>query len=166
MDALTSLYSELAEPLARYAMSFIKDSALAEDIVSETFLRATKHCIAYNELPARAWFYKVARNIALDMIRKKRNIEYGEIPDAIDNSRDINPEISALHTERMEMLSKSLSRLSEPYRSVLMLKEYNNLTYAEIASIIGVSLDNVKVILFRGRQKLKNLYRRDYNNEM
>ncbi|KNY25968.1 sigma factor [Pseudobacteroides cellulosolvens] len=58
MDALTSLYSELAEPLTRYAMTFIRDISLVEDIVSETFLRATKHCIANNELPARLGFIK------------------------------------------------------------------------------------------------------------
>ncbi len=166
MDALTSLYSELAEPLTRYAMTFIRDVSLAEDIVSETFLRTTKHCIANNELPARAWLYKVTRNIALDIIRKKSNIEYGEVPETVDDSCDVNPEISLLNAERMDTLAHSLSKLPEPYRSVLMLKEYNNLTYAEIACIIGVSLDNVKVLLFRGRQKLKNLYRRDYYNEM
>ncbi|WP_036944222.1 RNA polymerase sigma factor [Pseudobacteroides cellulosolvens] len=166
MDALTSLYSELAEPLTRYAMTFIRDISLVEDIVSETFLRATKHCIANNELPARAWFYKVTRNIALDIIRKNSNIDYGEVPETVDDSCDVNPEISVLNAERMDILTNSLSKLPEPYKSVLMLKEYGNLTYAEIASIIGVSLDNVKVLLFRGRQKLKNLYRRDYYNEM
>jgi len=166
VDALTSLYSELAEPLTRYAMTIIKDILLAEDIVSETFLRATKHCIANNELPARAWFYKVTRNIALDFIRKKANIDYGEVPDTPDDSWDVNPEVSLLNAEKKNTLENSISKLPEPYKSVLILKEYDDLTYAEIASIIGVSIDNVKVLLFRGRQKLKNLYRRDYYNEV
>lgn len=166
MDALTSLYSELVEPLTRYAISIIKETVLAEDIVSETFLRATKHCIANNELPAKAWFYKVTRNISLDMIRKKAKVEYGEMPETIDGSINANPEISALHSEQFETLKNSLSKLSEPYKSVLILKEYDNLTYAEIANIVGVSIDNVKVIIFRGRQKLRKLYRRDYDNEV
>lgn len=166
MDALTSLYSELAEPLTRYAVSIIKETALAEDIVSEAFLRATRHCIANNELPARAWFYKVTRNISLDMIRKKVKINYGQVPETIDGSIDANPEISALYSEQVETLANSLAKLSEPYKSVLLLKEYNNLTYVEIANVVGVSVDNVKVILFRGRQKLRKLYRRDYDNEV
>ncbi|WP_242857066.1 RNA polymerase sigma factor [Pseudobacteroides cellulosolvens] len=99
-------------------------------------------------------------------MRKNSNIDYGEVPETVDDSCDVNPEISVLNAERMDILTNSLSKLPEPYKSVLMLKEYGNLTYAEIASIIGVSLDNVKVLLFRGRQKLKNLYRRDYYNEM
>lgn len=166
MEALTSLYHELVVPLTRYAMSFTKDKASSEDIVSETFLRATRHCIVYGDIPARAWFYKVTRNIAFDMLRRKEKFEYGEMPETIDGSRDANPEISALHSERVETLANSLLRLPEPYKSVLVLKEYDNLTYAEIAGIIGVSIDNIKVILFRGRQKLRNLYRREYGNEV
>lgn len=166
MDALTLLYSKLAEPLTRYAMGVIKETAAAEDIVSETFLRAARHFIANNELPARAWFYKVTRNISLDMLRKKANIEYGDIPDVIDGSRDADPELSAVHSEQMERLANSLSRLPEPYKSALILKEYNDLTYAEIANILGVSTDNVKVIIFRGRQKLRKLYGRDCDHEV
>lgn len=166
MDAWTSLYSEIAGPLVRYAMSFTKEMHLAEDIVSETFLRAAKHCIGNNELPSRAWFYKVARNISIDLIRKNVNIEYGEMAETIDVSTNTNPEVSLEYSEQIETLAISLSKVPEPYKSVLILKEYDYLTYDEIAKVMGVSIDNVKVILFRGRQKLRNLYRRDYKNEV
>jgi RNA polymerase sigma-70 factor (ECF subfamily) len=150
----------------RYAMSFTKEIHLAEDIVSETFLRAARHCIGYNELPARAWFYKVARNIAIDIVRKRGRIEYGEMEEAIDDSTNTNPEFSIERSEEAEALTVCLSKIPEPYRTVLILKEYENLTYGEIAKVIGVSMDNVKVMLFRGRQKLRNIYRRDYKNEV
>lgn len=88
------------------------------------------------------------------------------MPDTPDDSWDVNPEVSLLNAEKKNTLENSISKLPEPYKSVLILKEYDDLTYAEIASIIGVSIDNVKVLLFRGRQKLKNLYRRDYYNEV
>lgn len=160
------LYSELAKPLTRYAMNYTRQIHLAEDIVSETFLRATRHCIANSELPARAWFYKVTRNIALDFVRRKEKLQYGDIPETVDFSREANPEALAEHTEQVETLAASLSRVPEPYKSVLVLKEYDHLTYAEIANIMGVSIDNVKVMLFRGRQKLKELYRRGYKDEV
>lgn len=147
-------------------MSIAKEMHSAEDIVSETFLRATRHCICYNELPARAWFYKVTRNIALDLIRKNKKIEFCEMEEAEDADIGANPELSAVHSERMEILGWSLSRIPEPYKSVLVLKEYDNLTYEEIAKVMSISIDNVKVILFRGRQKLRNLYRREYENEV
>lgn len=166
VDALTSLYSELAKPLIRYAMIFIKEPALAEDIVAETFLKATRHCIAHNELPNRSWFYKVTRNMALDLIKKGRRMAYEAVPEMVDDTREANPEIAAVYSEQMATLAVSLAQLPEPYRSVLLLKEYDNLTYAEISSIIGVSMSNVKVLLFRARQKLKERYRRDYKDEM
>lgn len=171
MDALTSRYRELSEPLIRYVMSFTNEMHLAEDIVSETFLRATKHCIVNNELPAKAWFYKVARNIAYDFIRKKGKFEFTELTEIIaaetaDTSTNADPEASYEYSEQKGSLDFSLSKVPEPYKSVLILKEYDNLTYGDIAKIMGVSLDNVKVMLFRGRQKLRNIYRRNYENEV
>lgn len=161
MNALSTLYSELGEQLTKYAISFTREMHSAEDIVSETFLRATEHCIVNNSVPTRAWFYKVTRNTALDWLRKKGRLDYNEIPEIIDSSRMTNPEESLEYAEGIGKLTNLLSMLPENYKSVLILREYNELTYAEIAGVLGVSMDNVKVLLFRAKQKLRELYRRD-----
>ena len=161
MNALSTLYSELGEQLTKYAISFTREMHSAEDIVSETFLRATEHCIVKNNVPSRAWFYKVTRNTALDWLRKKGRLDCKEIPEIIDCSRGANPEESLEHTESITRLANMLAMLPENYKSVLILREYNDLTYAEIASVVGTSMDNVKVLLFRAKQKLRELYRRD-----
>lgn len=158
LDALTKLYGEIARPLIGYAMSFTGDIHSAEDIVSETFVRATEHCIVRNSMPARAWFYKVARNIALDRLKRKGRSDLCELPEVIDGSDASNPEAAALREEDARELMKAVDKLPELYRTVLMLREYNGFSYTEIAVVTGVSLDNVKVLLFRAKRKLRDIY--------
>jgi RNA polymerase sigma factor (sigma-70 family) len=165
VDALTQLYREVAKPLLGYAMSLTGDLHSAEDILSETFVRATEHCIIKKEIPVRAWFYKVARNIAFDFLRKKGRLEQTELPEPIDLSVDTNPEASLVHGEDIRALREKVDRLPEQYRSVLMLREINSLSYAEIAAVLGVSQDNVKVLLYRARCKIRDYYGKEKDDE-
>ncbi len=164
--ALEKLYRELVNPLKKYALSFTGEIQSAEDIVSETFLKAAEHCIVNDNVPVRAWFYKVARNIAIDRLRKRGRIDNGEIPEIADETRESNPEDYLKHCENIRQLDKCMSRLPDKYKSVLVLREFNGLAYGEIAAVLGISVDNVKVLLFRARQKLRESYRRDNNYEV
>lgn len=166
MNDLSSLYSEIGSQLIRYAVSFTKQTHSAEDIVSETFLRATEHCIVKGNIPSRAWFYKVTRNIAIDWIRRKRGEDYGEIPEIVDNSKEVNPCQSLEHRENVENIRNAIDHLPETYKSILILREYSGLSYLEIAGVMGVSVDNVKVLLYRAKQKLKEIYKRRNNHEL
>lgn len=139
-------------------MSFTGEIHSAEDIVSETFVRATEHCIVRNEVPARAWFYKVARNLALDRLKRKGRLEDSRLQEPVDDSIESNPEAFAVHEENARELSVSMEKLPELYRTVLVLREFSCFSYAEIAEVCGVSLDNVKVLLFRAKRKLKEAY--------
>lgn len=161
LDALTKLYGEMARPLLSYALGFTGEIHSAEDIVSETFVRATEHCIVRNALPARAWFYKVARNVALDRFKRKGLSGGCELPEIIDESDETNPEAAALREEDVRELMRAVDKLPELYRTVLVLREYEGFSYAEIAGITGVSLDNVKVLLYRAKRKLRDIYRRE-----
>lgn len=142
-------------------MSFTGEIHSAEDIVSETFVRATEHCIVKKDMPVKAWFYKVTRNGALDWLKRKGRFEQNDIPEIIDESKDSNPESLVLQEENLREFEEKMDMLPELYRSVLVLKEFNDFSYAEIAVIIGVSLDNVKVLIYRAKQKLKEIYRRE-----
>lgn len=161
MNDLSTLYSELGSQLVRYAINFTKEIHSAEDIVSETFLRATQHCIVNKEVPARAWFYKVTRNISLDWIRKNSKLSYGDIPEKIDDSIYTNPDKAFQNMEESSSLYSLLYKIMEPYKSILILREYDELSYAEISEIMNITVDNVKVMLFRARQKLRKYYWRD-----
>lgn len=161
MDGLTRLYGELAGSLVKYALGYAGELHAAEDIVSEAFLRAVRHMAIQHSLPTRAWFYKVVRNIALDAKRKSRWTQGGDIPEMADSSTDMNPEASIERREQLAELSGILDRLPENYRSVLTLREIGGLSYLEIAGVMDTSLENVKVLLFRARQKVRELYGRD-----
>ena len=118
------LYGEIAKQLTDYAVSFTHDVYSAEDIVSETFLRAAEHCIVKNNVPARAWFYKAARNIAIDRHRRDRRLEYCDIPDVADCSRLADPQEAHEYSGKVRQLMIALSKLPETSRSVLVLREF------------------------------------------
>lgn len=158
MDALTKLYREIARPLIGYAMSFTGEIHSAEDIVSEAFVRAAEHLLVRRELPVRAWFYKVARNLALDALKRKGRLEYNEIPDLIDDSPETDPEASLIQEEEMRELRSRIAGLPEVFRSVLLLREFSEFSYAEISGIMNINESNVKVLLFRARKRLRELY--------
>ncbi len=160
MNALSTLYHKLGGQLIGYAFSLTGEIHTAEDVVSETFLRATEHCIANNSIPTKTWFYKVARNIAFDWLRKTKKLDYNDPPETADLSVTSNPTASLVYEEEIGQLQKAMSMLPETWRSILILREYNELAYTEIAAVLGISIDNVKVTLFRAKQRLRELYRR------
>lgn len=160
MNDLSTLYHELGGQLFRYAFGLTGEIHFAEDVVSETFLRAAEHCMANSSIPARAWFYKVARNIAIDCIRKNSKLVYKDPPETADSSSITNPGAALVYEEEVRQLRIAMSKLPETYRSILIMREYNELTYTEIAAVLGISMDNVKVSLFRAKQRLRELYRR------
>ena len=160
------LYSELMRRYQRKILAFVyhmlKSSNLelmAEDLCSETFYKAFRSLHSFREVDASfsTWLYTIARNTVLSELRKQRssNIpleESGYVPVA---SSDVAPEQAILRNERVEMVREAINNLPEKQRSALILREYDQLDYQEIATILGQSVSSVKSLLFRARSSVK-----------
>ncbi|NMO96986.1 RNA polymerase sigma factor [Paenibacillus lemnae] len=160
------LYSELMRRYQRKIMAFVyhmlKSSNLelmAEDVCSETFYKAFRSLHSFREVDASfsTWLYTIARNTVLSELRKQRrgNLpleESGIIPVA---PPEVAPEQTILRNEKVSMVREAINNLPEKQRSAIILREYDQLDYQEIAEILGQSVSSVKSLLFRARSSVK-----------
>ncbi|WP_433946449.1 RNA polymerase sigma factor [Paenibacillus sp. SN-8-1] len=163
----TELYSELMRRYQRKILVFIYHmlksaqlELLAEDLCSETFYKAFRSLHSFREVDASfsTWLYTIARNTVLSELRKQKTghvslDEGGYTPAA---PPDIVPEQAILRNERVGMVREAINNLPEKQRSALILREYDQLEYQEISTILGQSVSAIKSLLFRARSSVKN----------
>jgi len=166
-DGNIELYSELMGRYQRKILSFIyhmlksaKLELMAEDLCSETFYKAYRSLHSFREVDASfsTWLYTIARNTVLSELRKQKTAnlpleESGIIPTTAPESA---PEQQVLRNERMTMVRDAINNLPEKQRSALILREYDQLDYQEIANILGQTVSSVKSLLFRARASIKS----------
>jgi RNA polymerase sigma-70 factor (ECF subfamily) len=151
----------------------------AEDLTQETFTRVSQSLKNFRgQSSLGTWIYRIATNTAIDGMRKKKRAKTDSAEDTLEDVEDKNiwtGEILALddHVIRKEMNScirEVVFKLPETYRTVIVLSEFEGLKNEDIAIILGVKLEAVKIRLHRARLKLKEelskqciLYRDDRN---
>lgn len=145
----------------RYILSMVRDTATAEDLTQETFLRAYHRRDSLREAAARtAWLYRIATHTCLDHFRQSAHRGHLESETDLTEVDIAEPDAPSLQQtiEQDEMsgcIQRYLNRLSDSYRSVILLHDMHELTALEIAELLGESLPTVKIRLHRARQKLK-----------
>lgn len=146
----------------RYIMNMVRDTAEAEDLTQETFLRAYRRRDSLQDEGAQtAWLYRIATNICLDRLRQYARRGPMESESDLDEMEVSEPDTPSLQKviERDEMsacVQRYLNRLSDSYRAVILLHDMHELTSPEIAQLLRESLSNVKIRLHRARIKLRS----------
>jgi len=132
----------------------------AEDIVQDAFLRAIRHFGSFQGGEGRAWLLTIVRNLCYDSMRRK-NVRERTAP--FDEEvhyhcpTPSNPEASLLQKERAGILRDALAELPLELREVLVLRELEELSYREIASIAQVPMGTVMSRLNRARKRLQRV---------
>jgi len=165
-DGNVQLYTLLIERYERKILAFIyhmlKSSnmeSMAEDLCQETFYKAYRSLQTFREVEASfsTWLYTIARNTVLSELRKQKmqqiSLEDSGVQPQV--SADSQPEHSILRHEKVSMVRQAINNLPEKQRSALILREYYQLDYQEIASILGQTVSSVKSLLFRARASVK-----------
>ena len=152
--SFTDLYEMYSQDLFRYSLSILKDEDDAKDAVQESFVRYIENEKSFRgDCSQKTWLLIIARNFCYSKIKRAdRNNEL------IDE--DTFEEVYELKLDEALTLKDSLKLLTPQQNELLFLKEYSGYSYNEISEITRLSPDNVKVILFRARQKLKKLISR------
>ena len=139
----------------RLALPIVHDRASAEDVVQETMIRAWRFAPidADGNVP-RAWLARVAHNISIGILRKRREELYGSdtVP---DRETLLTPARAFEGREAIAELRTALSTLDDSDRALIVLRELEGMSYDEIATTLGLPLSTVKTRLFRARQQLK-----------
>ncbi|WP_033542051.1 RNA polymerase sigma factor [Planococcus sp. CAU13] len=159
---LENLFKLYSRPLYYYLWKMSGSAHAAEDLTQETFVRATISLHTYEGEEARAWLFKVARNIYIDEWRKRKRRQANPLLKLFYSNEELIspyglPEDEMLKQERICDLNELLGFLPEHYRTILYLREAEQFSYAEIGEAMDLSEDQVKVNLYRARKKLETI---------
>lgn len=154
--AFVALYNRYKGPVFAFCAKMLGDRALAQDVMQETFVRVYENRgRLLNAGSFKSWLFAIARNQCLNSLRRsKRHTAYDETVSDIDASGGDTPFALLLKAEQIEIVNRFLNELSAEYREVLVLREYQNLSYEEIAAVTRNSVSSVKSRLFKARRKL------------
>ena len=151
----------LKNELYRLALRITLNPAEAEDVVQETMIKVWNRRDRWEELDSiEAFCLTICRNIAVDKMRKAENQNPSpeEGGDAADHSYSSNPEEQAMQRDRIALVRRLIDNLPEKQRSCMQLREFEGKSYKEIAQILGVTEEQVKINIFRARQQIKQQF--------
>ncbi len=154
---LQQVYHKYHREIYLYLYSLCKNHEVAEDLTQETFLKAMLS-LSENHANIRAWLYLVARNLYFNYSKKEnRNVllDEGEMESAfyVDSAKETLERI--LTDERRRLLYQALKKLDERSREILTLQYFCNLSQKEIAALLKLNPENVRVLSYRGKRRLK-----------
>jgi RNA polymerase sigma-70 factor (ECF subfamily) len=156
------------KPLFNFTYKYVGDAHLAQDLVQETFVRMLKSIQGYEHRGAfSTWLYRIAVNLCKDHFRKKKlpmislhdyyTTASGEkvyVQDRVpDDGAQSDEAMAASHRE--ELVRRLIAGLPEQQRIVILMKEYQALTFREIAEILEVPAGTVKARLYRGLRTMR-----------
>lgn len=151
--AFTEIYNRYSNTLYAFILRSVNNRNDAKDIFQETFLKFFNFCKNGNRVTNILPFVlKIARNLCLNYYRDKKSvITFDESTGILQSVNDIEK------NEVSQMIENALALLDYNSREVIVLHHYQNLTFNEIAEVVGESLATVKSRYYRGREKLKTI---------
>lgn len=130
------------------------DMNLAEDAAQEAFIRAWRHLPSYRpRSPFRNWLYRIATNVARDVLRRER--ETADIDAVSLATSDAGPEATVEGEERGEHVRQAVLALPPASREVVILREYQGLSYRDIADTLDIPIGTVMSRLNYARNRLR-----------
>jgi RNA polymerase sigma-70 factor (ECF subfamily) len=151
----------LKNELYRLALRITLNPTEAEDVVQETMIKVWNRRDRWDELESiEAFCLTICRNISLDKVKKAENQNQSLMDehDAPDNSYTSNPEEQAMQQDRIALIRRLINTLPEKQRSCMQLRDFEGKSYKEIAKILAISEEQVKINIFRARQTIKQKY--------
>lgn len=159
MADFNKIYDAVFPVIYRVARHIVRTDEAAEDLCQEAFFKfVEKNMVFPNHDEAKFWLIRVVKNAALNYAkRKQREIKVYQKAFHEDRREQLSGEGVLLHKEAASDVREAMQKLPDSLRDVLILKEWGELNYNEIGRILGISEGNVKVRVFRAREKLQTL---------
>lgn len=153
-QAFTELVCRHQDSIVSLIYRMCGDIHLAEDAAQEAFVRVWQNLNSYKPQYAfRSWLYRIGANAALDALRRERPTAGLDTVTLADH--DAGPEQSVEQNQRAAYVRQAIARLSPPLRMVLVLREYQELGYQEIADALDIPVGTVMSRLNAARAQLR-----------
>ena len=149
----------LKDKLFRLALRITLDRAEAEDVVQDTMIRVWNKRDEWQQFESvEAYCLIVAKNLAIDRSQKKdaQNVELS--PEMAEEADTSGPYDRLVNNERMKIIYRLIDELPEKQRLIMQLRDIEGESYKDIAKVLQLTEEQVKVNLFRARQKVKQRY--------
>ena len=158
-DAFGQLYQQYVGVVFRFALFRVGDRPLAEDLTSETFLRALRRIdsVSYQGRDIGAWFITIARNLILDHVKSSRYRLETTVPDIRDSAMTGSVENEVMDRITSAELQGAIATLSHDQRECIVLRFLQGLSVAETATAMGRAPSAVKSLQHRAVQCLAEL---------
>jgi len=162
MERVQQLYELYKNLILRYFLRLTGNMEEAGELTQETFYQA---CLSihrfHQKSSAKTWLYAIARNVYLKNLRKKSKdkwLPFDKYPWSDTEFRVEDPGEQIVIQEARERIAHALLKIPENHRTVLILKEYEQLSYEEIAEICGQTVNWARVTFFRAKRNLHQVY--------
>ncbi|MCD4782166.1 MAG: sigma-70 family RNA polymerase sigma factor [Candidatus Omnitrophica bacterium] len=163
--ALETLFSRYKSSIFNFCYRLLQNRADAEDTTADVFITlfAKKYALRPNA-KFSTWLYTVAKNNCFNKLRKKKrmtsffykNKKAGGYDSWDPPATNALPTEDAKRQEEADLVRQAVNNLPPNMKEAIILREYQKLSYNQIAEILDCSLDNVKVIIFRARARLRS----------
>jgi len=165
--AFIELVNRYKDRLINFVYRFINQTEEAEDIVQETFLKVYKNRHAYREIAKfSTWIYTIAGNLARSELRKRKRRQTFTMTDLSYDDREFNPVDPGRQPEEIvfneyagDEIQAAIQALPEPFKSIIILRDIQELSYEDISTILDIPMGTVKSRVNRARLKLQEMLR-------
>ena len=153
----------LKNELYRMALRITMNAADAEDVVQETMMKVWNRRDQWNQIESiEAFCLTICRNLSLDKVRRMDN--QTQSLDAAYDPKDqgvaSNPEEQAIQSDRVRLVRQMINQLPEKQRSCMQLRDMEGKSYKDIATVLDITEEQVKVNIFRARQTIREKFKR------
>ena len=168
VGAYNQLVNRFKDRLLNFIYRFVNDLDLAEDLVQDTLLKLYTHKDSYQEIAKfSTWLYTIAANLARTELRKKKRRKTFSVTELsredrefIIASSDVDPSQDFSSQNFEKSVQRALAELPDDFKTIIILRDIQELSYDEISKIVDVPLGTVKSRINRGRVKLQQLLKK------
>lgn len=154
------LYDQYHPRVRKFIFTRVKDEWIADDLTQETFLRIQRNLhVLKDSSKLSSWIFGIAANLTLDHFRNQRKplSQECELTEDATACREMSVQKRLEQCEMGQCMQKVIRRLPLALGHVILLSDFMELSHREIAGVLHISVENVKVRLHRGRRKLKEM---------
>ena len=160
MAAFQNVYEEYSKPVYKFLLALTCSEDMAEELLQETFYQALKQWKNFRgQCTPSTWLCGIAKRLYFTWCRKPPPMPVEELPEEADFTD------SLLEKEKRLTIHRLLHSLPEPYREVLTLRTFGELSHEEIGALFGKPATWARTIYYRGRQQLNHLWKEQMEHE-